>query len=206
MTDVREFGGTASSRFFVFMGVCGAGKSTVAEAVADALACDFLEADDLHPPENVKAMSEGRPLTDEQRWPWLEAVCRSALARNHELPVMIACSALARRYRDFIRERLPGVVFIHLHGTPDIIHQRMMRRPSHFMPPDLLESQLATLEPTLDEPDCHNLNIDGAQDAVIAQAISICGRHIVAMPQGAPAAPKVNRTEAKDHQRRKGYV
>ncbi len=184
------------------MGVCGTGKSTVAAAAAEALSGAFVESDELHPPANVKAMSEGRPLTDAQRWPWLEAVCEAALAVDGERPVMIACSALARRYRDFIRARLPRVIFVHLHGTSDVIRGRMMRRPSHFMPPTLLESQLATLEPPEGESDSCSLNIDGARDAVIAQAISICRRHIAAMPQGAPGAPNESGTEPQIRRRK----
>ncbi len=189
MSDSRKFGGNAASRFFVFMGVCGAGKTTVARAVAGAVAGDFLEADNFHPPANVKAMSEGRPLTDDQRWPWLDLVCDAAVATDTGRPVMIACSALARRYRDFMRARLPGAIFIHLIGTAEIIRERMIRRNAHFMPPDMLESQFSILEPTDDEPDCHKVNVDGSQGAVITQAISICRRLIAAVPPEAPPGP-----------------
>jgi gluconokinase len=191
VSDPQKLGGSTPSRIFVFMGVCGAGKSTMAQIVAKAISGDFLESDALHPPANVAAMRQGRALTDAQRWPWLEAVCDVARASDAGRPVMIACSALARRYRDFIRVRLPGAIFIHLHGSPDVIRDRMLRRPEHFMPPDLLDSQLATLESPQGEPDSYSLNVDGARDAVIAQAISICRRHIAAMPQGAPPAPVV---------------
>ncbi len=206
MSDPRQLGDDTPTRFFVFMGVCGAGKTTVAQAVATAVSGVFLEADELHPPENLKAMSAGRPLTDQQRWPWLEAVCEAARASDAERPVMIACSALARRYRDFIRARLPNVIFIHLLGSAGIIRDRMLRRQAHFMPADMLESQLATLEPPEGEPDSYSLNIDGAQDAIAAQAIAICRRHMAALPQAAPRAPNQSRTEAQKHQRRNDHA
>jgi gluconokinase len=190
VSDTRQAGDIQPSRFFVFMGVCGAGKSTVAAAVAGALSGRFLEADDLHPPQNVKAMSEGRPLTDEERWPWLQAVCEAALElADHDRPVMIACSALARRYRDFIRARLPDVIFVHLVGSPGVIRTRMMRRQSHFMSPDMLESQLATLEAPRGEPDCHSLDVDRPQAVVIAQAVSMCRRHAAAASTETRSAP-----------------
>lgn len=179
MFDTALSGDIRPSRFFVFMGVCGAGKTTVAQAVAEILSGVFLEADDLHPPENVKAMSDGRPLTDEQRWPWLQAVCDAALSADAGRMVMVACSALARRYRDFIRARLPNVIFVHLAGSPSIIRARMARRQAHFMPPTMLESQLATLEPPRDETDCYSLGIDADEDAVIEQAVAICRRHMI---------------------------
>lgn len=167
------------------MGVCGVGKSTVGRAAAEATNGAFVEADTLHSADNVKAMSEGRPLTDAERWPWLESVCEAALACDRDRPVMIACSALARRYRDFIRAHLPGVVFIHLEGSNEIIRARMARRESHFMAPSMLDSQLSVLEATAGEPGCHSIDIDGPQDAVIGQAITICRRYVAAIPQGA---------------------
>ena len=204
VSDPENLAGDVPSRFFVFMGVCGAGKSTIAEAVASAISGDFLDADDLHPAANVAAMSEGRPLGDADRWPWLEAVCAAALTVDPARPVAIACSALMRRYRDFMRARLSAAVFIHLHGSPVLIRERMTHRRSHFMSPAMLESQLAALEPPDDEPGCHNLNVDGPQDAVIAQAISICRRHIAATQQGAPKASTESKTKPERLQRRKG--
>ena len=196
VSDVRNRDGQTSARFFVFMGVCGVGKSTVARAAAEALDGSFVEADDLHSAENVKAMTEGRPLTDEERWPWLDAVCAAALAAPADGPVMIACSALALRYRDFIRARLPGAVFNHLQGPAETIRARMSERQSHFMSPAMLDSQLFVLEPPEGEPLCHRLDVDRPQEEVVAQAISICRRYLAATPQGAQpgAEPSKSKT------------
>ena len=115
MSDPRKLGDSTPSRFFVFMGVCGAGKSTVARGRrrGDGGRLSSNPTRCIRPPTS-KAMAEGQPLTDAQRWPWLEAVCEAARASDADRPVTIACSALARRYRDFIRARLPGAIFIHL--------------------------------------------------------------------------------------------
>jgi gluconokinase len=130
----------------VVMGVTGTGKSTVAGMLAGRLGWDLEEGDDLHPEANVAKMRAGRPLTDEDRWPWLDRV--GAWIRAHTqsgTPGIITCSSLKRSYRD--RLRGPGVVFVHLAGTRDEIQARLDRRLHHFMPASLLESQLQTLEP-----------------------------------------------------------
>lgn len=172
MSDTICTGSGDGARFFVFMGVCGVGKSTVAEAFAQALGGAFVEADAFHSPHNVATMSEGRPLSDADRWPWLEAVCEAARAQAGA-PVAIACSALRKSYRDFIRERLEGVVFVHLHGPEAIIRDRMSGRSGHFMPATMLESQLAALEAPANEPDCHGLDIRQSPDRILAQAVAI---------------------------------
>ena len=130
----------------VVMGVSGSGKSTVAGILAGQLGWDLVERDDLHPAANVAKMSAGIPLTDEDRWPWLDRV--AAWIRNHTatgVPGIITCSALKRSYRD----KLSGdnVVFVHLAGSKDIIGQRLTARTDHYMPATLLDSQIATLEP-----------------------------------------------------------
>ena len=188
VSDLRTMDDGVPARYFVFMGVSGAGKSTVAEAVAAAIAGTFIEADALHPPTNVKAMAAGQPLTDADRWPWLAAVCEAARTSAPDRPVTIACSALARRYREFIRRRLRGAIFIHLRGPAEVIRARMARRKTHFMPAALLESQIAALEETADEGDCHGLDIDDTAAAIIAEATAICRRH-AAGREVAPRAP-----------------
>jgi carbohydrate kinase (thermoresistant glucokinase family) len=131
----------------VFMGVSGSGKSTIAEAVRDRLGWEFAEGDDFHPPENVAKMHEGIPLTDVDRWGWLESLAdwtaeREALGN----PTIITCSALRRAYRDVLRRGGEGTFFVHATGDKHLILDRMNAR-NHFMPPSLLESQLDTLEP-----------------------------------------------------------
>ena len=131
--------------FIVVMGAAGTGKSEIGRRLAGLLDCAFIEADDLHSPENVERMRNGHPLTDELRLPWLNSVCDSALAID-ESPVVIACSVLKRSYRELFRERLPGVRFLFLNGAPELISARLEAREGHFATGSLLKSQLATLE------------------------------------------------------------
>lgn len=135
------------SRPVVVMGVSGTGKSTVGVALADALGLPFADSDDLHPAANVAKMAAGIPLTDADRAPWLDLV-----AARLETPVVVACSALKRAYRDRLRAAAPDLALVFLHGSAQLLAARLAGREGHFMPAALLESQLATLEePTPDE-------------------------------------------------------
>ncbi|MBX3092930.1 MAG: gluconokinase [Cryobacterium sp.] len=138
------------SELVCVMGVSAAGKTTVGTALARVLGVPFVDADALHPESNRAKMASGTPLTDEDRWPWLDAVGAS-LAAHRERGAVMACSALRRVYRDRIRAAAPGVVFVHLTGSRELLASRAAARTGHFMPPELLDSQLATLEPL--EPD-----------------------------------------------------
>jgi carbohydrate kinase (thermoresistant glucokinase family) len=131
----------------VVMGVSGSGKTTVAEGLSERLAWPFLEGDSLHPEANVAKMSAGQPLTDDDRWPWLELVAdwvaeRTAAGEDG----IVTCSALKRSYRDVIRRDSDEVVFVHLTGERETLEERMRARKGHFMPPEMLDSQLETLE------------------------------------------------------------
>lgn len=129
----------------VLMGVSGCGKSSVGAALSRGLGIPYREGDELHPAANVETMRAGIPLTDEDRWPWLERV---ALELNRRARLVIGCSALRRVYRDRIREGAGGHVhFVHLAGTREVIAARMAARKGHYMPLSLLDSQFATLEP-----------------------------------------------------------
>ncbi|WP_281450470.1 gluconokinase [Paenarthrobacter nitroguajacolicus] len=130
------------------MGVSGCGKSTVGSMLGERLAARFKDGDDLHPEANKAKMSAGIPLDDEDRKPWLEEIGR-ALRRSQDAgaPLIIACSALKRSYRDLLRHHAPDVVFIHLSGDRQTLLSRMNARENHFMPSSLLDSQLSTLEP-----------------------------------------------------------
>lgn len=153
----------AAPRFVLVMGVSGCGKSTVAAGLADALGGTFIEGDSLHPSANIEAMRAGRPLDDAMRQPWLTAVAKAAESswQGDGRPVVIACSALKRRYRDLLRKHLPGLVPVHLHGSPDLLLQRMEDRKGHFMPAKLLDSQIRDLEPP--GPDEGAITVDIAE-------------------------------------------
>lgn len=133
----------------VVMGVAGTGKSTIGALVAADLGVELIEGDDHHPPSNIEKLSTGQPLTDEDRWPWLETLARM-LAEEREAgrSAVLTCSALRRAYRDLLRGEIPTdeVFFVHLHGSFEVLDERMRGR-GHFMPAALLQSQLDTLEP-----------------------------------------------------------
>jgi gluconokinase len=131
-------------RRVVVMGVAACGKSTVGLALATELKGSFLDADALHPQENIEKMASGNPLMDTDRGSWLQLVGQHLTNSNGD--IVIACSALKRSYRDLIREAAPDAFFIHLGGERDLIAHRLSQRPGHFMPPSLLDSQIDTLE------------------------------------------------------------
>ena len=136
-----------SAHRYVVMGVAGSGKTVVGTALAAALGVAFVEGDDHHPPENRAKMAAGVPLDDEDRRGWLDALAaRIAEARRADAGLVVSCSALKRRYRDRLREADPELRFVHLSGGRELIAARLAARRGHFMPPSMLDSQLATLE------------------------------------------------------------
>jgi gluconokinase len=145
--------GTKTPCALVLMGVSGSGKSTVADRLAARLGWRFADGDSFHPASNVAKMSAGQPLTDEDRWPWLQAIADEIdrLSAAGERAV-IACSALKRAYREVLVHGRDDVRIVFLDGTPDLIAARLAARKGHFMPPGLLASQFKTLErPEADE-------------------------------------------------------
>ncbi|WP_123194934.1 gluconokinase [Pannonibacter phragmitetus] len=145
----------------ILMGVAGCGKSSVGEAISARTGIAYRDGDDLHPAANVEKMRAGIPLTDEDRWPWLDQVGRELADKA---PLIIGCSALKRVYRDRIRALAGGpVTFVHLAGSRDLIAGRMAQRTGHYMPLSLLDSQFAALE--LPQPD------EGALTADISQPL-----------------------------------
>ncbi len=134
----------------VLMGVCGCGKTTIGETLATRLGCGFADADSFHPVENVEKMRKGIPLNDDDRWPWLKAI-RAAIdgwnARGETS--IIACSALKQAYRDVLSPN-GDVVFVYLKGSKELIAERLDARKGHYMNPNLLQSQLDTLEEPTD--------------------------------------------------------
>jgi len=153
------------ARSFIVMGVSGCGKSSVASLLADRTGGRYLDADDYHPAANKAKMVAGHPLTDEDRWGWLDAVnaalrAESAAGRT----VFMACSALKQVYRDRLAVGLPTLRFVYLKGSKDLIRERLGHRSHHFMPPALLDSQFATLE----EPaDAITVSIEPALDVIV---------------------------------------
>jgi len=131
----------------VVMGVAGSGKTTTGRALAAALGWAFVDADDRHSPANIEKMRAGTPLTDADREPWLaslHATIARALDRREHL--VLACSALKRRYRAMLRGECRGVRFVYLEATESALTRRLSHRPGHFAGPPLLASQLAALE------------------------------------------------------------
>jgi gluconokinase len=137
----------------IVMGASGAGKTTIGRALADSLDWRFVDADDLHPPENVEKMARNEPLTDADREPWLLAVhatIAASLAAGE--PLAVACSALNKRYRTAVAVGLPDVRFVYLKASRAVLQKRLEHRRGHFAGPGLVASQLETLEePTSDE-------------------------------------------------------
>jgi gluconokinase len=156
----------------VVMGVSGCGKSTIGMEVARRLGWDFRDGDAFHPPANVAKMRSGAPLTDDDRWPWLDAIAAEVAGREGRGDhVVIACSALKRAYRDRLRATRRAIRFVHLAGSFALIDARMKARRDHFMPASLLESQFATLEALGADEDSVTVSVDAEPDAIADEAI-----------------------------------
>lgn len=133
---------------FLIMGVSGCGKTTVGKQLAEKTGAVFLDADDFHPAANLAKMAAGQPLTDEDRQPWLAAIAgKIRTLTEKDEPFVLACSALREIYRQQLLAACPEMKIVHLHGSHDLLLDRLQQRQGHFMPASLLDSQLATLEP-----------------------------------------------------------
>lgn len=131
------------------MGVSGTGKSTLGRALAARLGWDFIEGDDHHPAANIRRMSAGRPLTETDRLPWLRRL-NEILSAQGATDAILACSALKHSHRHLLADGIRDIRFAYLCGNPEIIRERLATRRGHFMPPELLDSQVAALEPPED--------------------------------------------------------
>lgn len=164
--------------YVIVMGVSGSGKTTVAKGIADAMGWEFAEGDDFHPPANVDKMASGHPLTDEDRWPWLRAIGAWIEEREEEgTSAVVTCSALRRAYRDLLREGRPGVRFCHVEADAQLIAERLEVRKGHYMPPSLLPSQLATLEPLQPDEAGVTVSVAATPEEVVDQALKALGLH-----------------------------
>lgn len=152
----------------VVMGVASSGKSTIAKKLAERLGWIFEDGDDFHPEANVAKMSAGQPLTDDDRWPWLQAIAdeidKVSSTGGH---VVVACSALKRAYRDVLVHGRRDIGIVYLDGSRELIGERMAKRKGHFMPPGLLDSQFNTLEPPAPDERPISVSIDAPVEAIV---------------------------------------
>lgn len=155
----------------VVMGVSGCGKSVVGKALAEEFSAAFVEGDALHPAENVALMSAGKPLDDERRWGWLDAIGnRLSELIAEDCNAVASCSALKRKYRERLEADCPGILFIYLEIDRATARQRVSGRKGHFMPASLVESQFAALEPPGSEENAVTVDATAPVAAVIAAA------------------------------------
>ena len=161
----------------VVMGVSATGKSTVAEQLAEELDCEFVEGDSLHPRQNIEKMEHGIPLTDDDRWPWLQAIAELVAVRDHEgTSTVVTCSALKRSYRNVLRDAAP-TFFVHLHAPFEVLEQRMQLRTKHYMPTSLLRSQFDTLEDLGDDEEGVVVDVSPPIDEVVEEAVNAVRVH-----------------------------
>jgi gluconokinase len=153
------------------MGVSGVGKSTVGTLLSQRLGVPFADADEFHPPANIAKMSAGVPLTDADRWPWLDAI-GAWLDRHAETGGVVTCSALKRAYRDRLLAGRLKVRLLYLHGPAELVMARQAARVGHFMPASLMASQYATLEPPTAEEKAIALMVEAPPDTIVTAAIA----------------------------------
>ncbi len=188
----RETDSQAAKRpvIVVVMGVSGSGKTVIGSALAKALGGRFAEGDRFHPPENIRRMSAGLPLRDEDRWGWLDAIATEiseAERRNETL--VVACSALKRVYRDRLRLASRNLRFVYLEIGRDVAAARVAARKDHFMPASLVDSQFAALEPPGSDEDALTLDATGDRARLAAIAASALSRSAAALPGAASSGP-----------------
>ena len=170
----------------VVMGVAGCGKSTLGNALAQHLGLPFVEGDALHPPANVARMAAGIPLTDDDRWGWLDAIA-SVLANagqsasGHRAGVVVTCSALKLAYRNRLRAAAPSVRFVHLTASPELLAQRLRNRQGHYMPASLLQSQLDTLE-TPSSTEALTLDLSAEPRPNTEQLVQVAAQYLARSP------------------------
>jgi gluconokinase len=165
--------GAVHTGLYVIMGVSGSGKSLIGAMLARALGIEFVEGDDLHPPDNVRRMAAGIPLTDDNRRAWLTRIAdRLRDAKRAGIGLVVSCSALKRIYRDLLRSvGSADVRFVYLAGSRDLLAERLANRRGHFMPPSLLDSQLGILEEPSPDEHAWVCDIRKTPDAIVGDLV-----------------------------------
>ena len=158
-------------RLKIVMGVCGSGKSTIAKQLAHTLGGGYLDADDYHPPVNIDKMSQGKPLTDYDRWPWLQHFAQAMAAQP--CVTIGACSALTKAYREFLSNAAgEPILFIHLVGSKALISRRLESRENHFMPISQLDNQLKILETPGPEEIAVSIDISCSKEQIMTHILA----------------------------------
>jgi carbohydrate kinase (thermoresistant glucokinase family) len=160
---------TGTPSQIVVMGVTGCGKTTIGKLLGKALGLEFKDGDALHPQANKDKMSAGIPLTDEDRWPWLDQVGQTLKMTGG---VVVACSALKRKYRERILSAAPKAVFVQLQGDKELLRNRLNNRTNHFMPTSLLDSQLQTLEPLEMDETGVVVDVGGSESEILKMVLT----------------------------------
>jgi len=170
-------GSSRKPKHVVVMGVSATGKSSVARELAEELGCEFVEGDELHPRRNIEKMTRGVALTDEDRWPWLQAIADLVAVRDRAgVSTVVTCSALKRRYRDVLTEAAP-TFFVHLHAPFAVLEGRMKDRTRHFMPAGLLRSQFDSLEDLGDDEAGAVIDVSPPLDEVVEESLNAVRVH-----------------------------
>jgi gluconokinase len=185
----------------VVMGVAGSGKTTVAALLAGRLGASFAEGDDFHSPANVAKMAAGHPLDDDDRWPWLNGI-RDWFAKELAAgrSAVVPCSALRRSYRDLLEtagdNTTGNVRFVHLTGSYDLLRERIQGRAGHFMKPEMLDSQLAALEPLGDDEPGFAVDVTPRPDQIVEEALRLLDEPAT---EAGTASSAESSTEHEDH-------
>ena len=163
---------TSPPTILVIMGVSGSGKTTIATRLAEKLDWKYRDGDEFHPAANVEKMKNGVPLTDEDRWPWLEAIAAfidEELKRGEK--TIVTCSALKRGYRDILMDARKGVRLVYLKGDEALLAERLKKRHGHFMPSSLLQSQFDALEEPGSDENPLVVSVEGTPDEIVDEII-----------------------------------
>ncbi|ATF85485.1 MULTISPECIES: gluconokinase [Burkholderia] len=156
----------------IAMGVSGAGKTRIGELLAERIGCTFTDGDAFHSAANKEKMHHGIPLTDDDRWPWLQSI-RAAIEEKQRAgeTAVFTCSSLKRSYRDVLRGKDADVRFVYLHGTVEVLSERLKTRTGHFFDPSLLNSQLDTLE-VPGEDEAVQVSIDQTPEQMVDEVLA----------------------------------